>query len=29
MKTDELAAFVRRQMVFYKKIVQVANIPQQ
>jgi tripartite-type tricarboxylate transporter receptor subunit TctC len=29
MKTDEFARFVREQMVFYKKIVQVAGIPQQ
>lgn len=29
MKTDEFAKFVRSQMVFYKKIVQAANIPQQ
>jgi tripartite-type tricarboxylate transporter receptor subunit TctC len=29
MKTDEFGRFVREQMVFYKKIVQVARIPQQ
>ena len=29
MKTDEFGKFVREQMVFYKQIVRVANIPQQ
>ncbi len=29
MKTDEFGKFVRSQMAFYKKIVQVAGIPQQ
>ena len=29
MKTDEFAKFVRGQMVFFRKIVQAANIPQQ
>jgi tripartite-type tricarboxylate transporter receptor subunit TctC len=29
MKTDEFSKFVRGQMDFYKKIVKVANVPQQ
>jgi len=29
MKTDEFGKFVREQMVFYRKIVQAAGIPQQ
>ena len=29
MKTDDFAKFVRSQMDFYKKIVRVANVPQQ
>ena len=29
MKTEEFAKFVRSQMDFYKKIVRVANVPQQ
>jgi len=29
MKTDEFGRFVREQMVFYRKIVQAAGIPQQ